>query len=215
MIEDALSRPGHLRAVTAAAPEAYPISRSERLPELAWVKWYGSRWLFSKAHLTCTYEVQGMMLALFDIATLQSPIGTLPDDDEELAKLLRVDLIHWRSLRRQGDYGPLRGWVHVDCEGELRLAHAVVTEGLEDVLRRRDMREATRSAQAETKRIDRLRQSLAARKLAAAIAGDMMLLRRIDQWLLETGNKKRTELVLDRAVAHALREGWFDAPRLT
>ena len=83
---------------TGSLPE-YPIGRDERLPELAFVKWIPSRWLSSSGHLKCTYEVQGVARALFDLATSQSPIGTLPDYNEELAKLLRIDLGHWQALR--------------------------------------------------------------------------------------------------------------------
>lgn len=206
-----------LTAVTEHALPEYPISRDERLPELAFVKWIPSRWLNSSGHLKCTYEVQGMARALFDIATAQSPIGTLPDDDEELAKLLRVDLGHWRALRALGERGPMRNWVRCLCHGkgngEVRLYHHVVTEQLMDVLNRREARELSKEAQAVTRRYQRMIDGLRKAGLSDEVLADGILMTRMDKWLAENCTGNRTTLVLLRAIEHAHREGWFRAGR--
>lgn len=206
-----------LTAVTQHALPEYPISRDERLPELAFVKWIPSRWLNSSGHLKCTYEVQGMARALFDIATAQSPIGTLPDDDEELAKLLRVDLGHWRALRALGERGPMRNWVRCLCHGkgngEVRLYHHVVTEQLMDVLNRREARELSKEAQAVTRRYQRMIDGLRKAGLSDEVLSDGILMTKMDRWLAENCTGNRTTLVMLRAIEHAHREGWFRAGR--
>lgn len=206
-----------LTAVTQHALPEYPISRDERLPELAFVKWIPSRWLNSSGHLKCTYEVQGMARALFDIATAQSPIGTLPDDDEELAKLLRVDLGHWRALRALGERGPMRNWARCLCpgkgNGEVRLYHRVVTEQLMDVLNRREARELSKEAQAVTRRYQRMIDGLRKAGLSDEVLSDGILMTKMDRWLAENCTGNRTTLVMLRAIEHAHREGWFRAGR--
>ena len=202
-----------LSAVPPDPLPEYPISRDERLPELAFVKWIPSRWLNSSGHLKRTYEVQGIARALFDIATAQSPIGTLPDDDEELAKLLRIDLGHWRALRALGERGPLRNWASCICPGkgagEVRLFHRVVTEQLLDVLNRREARELSKESQAEVKRFQRMVEGLRKAGLADEVCADGILMTRIDRWLKDNCTGNRTGLVYLRAIEHAAREGWF------
>ena len=189
----------------------YPIDRSERLPELAFVKWVPSRWLNSSGHLKCTYEVQGMARALFDICTAQSPIGTLPDDDEVLAKLLRIDPGHWVAMRAMGTRGPLRNWVHCQAGDEVRLMHAVVTESLLDVLARRETRELSKGRQAEIKRIERLINGLRGAGLSAAVLEDAVLIARMDEWLTANHRGNRTPIAHLRVIEHAARAGWMAA----
>lgn len=204
-------------SLSLIAPEklpVYPIERDERLPELAFVKWQPSRWLNSSGHLKCTYEVQGVARALFDLATAQSPIGTLPDDDEELAALLRLPLNHWVAMRTMGDRGPLRNWAHCLCpgkgNGEIRLMHHVVLAGLQDVLHRREARESGRGRQAETKRAQRLRAGMMAAGLSEAQALDEVLMRRIDDHLNQicTGNRMANHY--QAAFEYAVRSRWIE-----
>jgi len=202
-------RPAHLQPVAGTELPDYPIAREERLPELAFVKWVPSRWLNSSGHIKCSYEVQGMARALFDIATAQSPIGTLPDDDEELAKLLRLDHGHWVTMRALRDRGPLRNWQRCRSEGEVRLMHHVVTEQLLDVLARRETRELSRAAQAEAKRFDRLAQGLKGIGVDPAVTQDGILLKRMDDWLVATWRGNRTMAAYMAAIEQAVHEGWI------
>ena len=195
--------------VAVAELPDYPIPRNERLPELAFVKWVPSRWLNSSGHLKCTYEVQGMARALFDIATAQSPIGTLPDDDEELAALLRVPQGHWKGLRALGDRGPLRNWLPCRSDGEVRLMHPVVTAQLEDVLHRREQRELSKEAQAEAKRFERLSAGLHKAGLSEAVCQDGILLKRMDDWLSANWRGNRTVTAYLSVIEAARKERWI------
>jgi hypothetical protein len=201
-----------LTLIEPAALPVYPIERDERLPELAFIKWQPSRWLNSSGHLKCTYEVQGVARALFDLATAQSPIGTLPDDDEELAALLRMPLNHWGALRSMGERGPLRNWVPCLCPGkgtgEIRLQHHVVLASLQDVLLRREARETGRGRQVVNKRVQRLRAGMMAAGIGPMQADDPVLMKRLDDFLEQTVNGNRMPNHYQAAFEHAVRQGW-------
>lgn len=204
-----------LHLIEPTALPVYPIERDERLPELAFIKWQPSRWLNSSGHLKCTYEVQGVARALFDLATAQSPIGTLPDDDEELAALLRMPLNHWVALRSMGDRGPLRNWTHCLCpgkgvDGETRLQHHVVLASLQDVLLRREARETGRGRQVVNKRVQRLRAGMIAAGLSPVQADDPALMQRLDEFLVQAVNGNRMPNHYQAAFDHAVRQGWID-----
>lgn len=193
----------------------YPIGREERLPELAFIKWQPSRWLNSAGHLRCSYEVQGVARALFDLATAQSPIGTLPDDDEELSALLRLPMQTWKALRGLGDRGPLRNWVRCLCPrssgpAEIRLMHHVVTAALQDVLERRESRERSRGQQAVVKRTQRLREGMRAAGCTEDQTRDDVLMKRLDDWLSQVCTGNRTALHYQRAFEHGVKQRWID-----
>lgn len=203
-----------LSLIDPADLPVYPIEREERLPELAFVKWQPSRWLNSAGHLRCSYEVQGVARALFDLSTAQSPIGTLPNDDEELAALLRLPIQNWMALRGLGDRGPLRNWELCLCPGkgagEVRFMHHVVLASLQDVLSRRESRERSRGQQAVVKRVQRLREGMVAAGLSPAQAGDEALMKRVDDWLTQVCTGNRTAQHYARAFEHAVRQRWID-----
>ena len=207
------ARSAQLTVLSVETLEQYPIARDERLPELGFIKWVPSRWLNSSGHLKCSYEVQGMARALFDISTAQSPIGTLPDDDEVLAKLLRVDPGHWQSMRALGNRGPMRNWRHCLCGDETRLMHSVVTETLIDVLHRREQRELSKEAQATAKRMERLASGLHQLGVDQAVTSDGVLMTRMDDWLRDNCRGNRTQAAYARALTHAAAQGWLELPR--
>lgn len=202
-------RAARLQPVAVADLPEYPIARGERLPELAFVKWVPSRWLQSSGHLKCTYEVQGVARALFDLATSQSPIGTLPDDDEELAQLLRLPQTQWVGLRGLDARGPLRNWTRCLSDGEVRLFHRVVTEQLLDVLHRRETRELSKVAQAECKRLERLAEGLIKAGMVEAATQDGILMKRMDEWLQANWRGNRTLSAYLQVTKHAADQGWF------
>jgi hypothetical protein len=184
------------------------------LPELSFIKWSPSRFLNSSLHLLCNYEVQGVARALFDISTQQSPIGTLPRDDEELAALVRLPMVKWRELRALGERGPLRNWRPCLCTGrtpedsEVRLYHPVILSTLEDVLNRREERERSRGQDAEGKRLKRLGDGMVAAGLSPAQAQDAVLMARIDAHLLEVCHGNRRAAHYQAAFEFAVRQGW-------
>lgn len=199
----------HLQPVPNAPLPEYPIPRSERLPELSFIKWVPSQWLNSSGHSKCTYEVQGVARALFDISTAQSPIGTLPDDNEELAFLLRLPLPQFTALRGLGDRGPLRNWFRCTSEGEVRLMHRVVTASLQDVLERREVRALSKEAQAERKRFERLVDGLRAAGMNEAATCDGILIKRMDDWLRENWQGSRTLKAYLKVIVQAREMGWL------
>jgi len=193
----------------------YPISRDERLPELAFIKWQPSRWLNSAGHLKCSYEVQGVARALFDLATAQSPIGTLPDDNDELAALLRMPASHFAALRGLGQLGPLRNWTRCLCPRghaapEIRLMHHVVTASLEDVLSRREAREAGRGRQVVDKKMQRMRAGMVKAGLSPLQVADDVLMGRLDEFLNKICTGNRMPHHYQAAFDLAVRQRWIE-----
>ncbi|HEY0213727.1 MAG TPA: hypothetical protein VGC40_09095 [Paenirhodobacter sp.] len=182
-----------------------------RLENHFFVAWHFSRWLNSEMHLCATYEVQGIARALFDLAHMQSPTGTLPDDDVQLSRLLRLDIMRWRELRSM-EFGPLRGWFRVKCGDRTRLAHSVVIEVLSDAMQRRDERERVAGEKAVAMRLKRLRDGLRALGLNDRALADNVLIERMDEWLLEHVNGQRRVSAYERVIAFAKQQGWFGRP---
>lgn len=182
-----------------------------RLESHFFVPWHFTRWLNSEMHLCATYEVQGLARALFDLAQVQMPTGTLPDDDVQLARLLRLDPVRWRELRGL-EMGPLRGWYRVRCGDRVRLAHPVVSEILQDVVERREARERANGEKAVAVRIARLRKALGAMGLSAQVLADELLIERMDKWLLDNVRGQRRVDAYERVLFVAKREGWFGRP---
>lgn len=197
-----------LRPVASADLPVYPIGRDERLDSNSFVKWQTHRWLASRSFKLCTFEVQGMMRALFDMCQCESPVGTLPDDEDELAVMLRCDLRRLRELRAM-DMGPLRNWQPCLCGSERRLMHPVVLEQVRDALERRAMAELSKEEKAVSKRLMRLEKALLDNGMSKAAVADPILLQRIDQWLSEAHRGNRTQAVYRSAILHAVQQRWI------
>lgn len=204
----------HLRGVVVAAdmlPE-YPLPREFRMPTHYYIAWWHNRWLNSTLHLTSTYEVQGVALALFCIAQNQSPIGTLPEDEVLLARLLRLDVGRWRDLCRM-EISPLHGWYRVRCGGEVRLAHPVVLEVIEDARDRREARELSKDERAQQRRVQRLRQQLVDYGIDERMASDTLLREELNEWLEQNCKGRRGPMWIARALQWANRNGVISAAR--
>ncbi len=118
------------RLVEAEAVDVYPISSTERLDAHYFVAWNLKRWRGSdfRRHGYADPEVGFFGVELFHLAQDETPVGTLPCDDEALAFLLRMPIGRWRELRAR-EITPLHGWRQIACDnGQVRLAHPVVTE---------------------------------------------------------------------------------------
>lgn len=186
----------------------YPIEKTTRLTAHYFTMWWHDRWLNSVMHLKGSYEVQGVAVALFSIAQRQSPIGTLPEDESLIARMLRIDLDKWRDLMSLS-INPLHNWERCLCGNEVRLMHPVVTEVALDAINKRDVREAANNARAEEMRLRRLREGLEALGCDRRVILDDVLMNRLDGWLLETCRGNRTRLVYERALMFAKRAGWL------
>lgn len=202
-----MSRPTQLRPINETMP-VYPIDRDTRLDAHSFVKWWHHRWMSSRTFKLASWEAQGMARALFDMSQTESPIGTLPDDDDELAVMLRTDARRISDLRRQ-EFGPLRGWVRCQCGNEVRLMHPVILEQVRDALDRREVHRMSKEQQAVKKRMDRLKDGLRKRGLGDVALADDVLIERIDGWLEQNCRGYRTVAAIDMALQHAVRERWM------
>lgn len=196
-----------VRVISVDDLPEYPIDRTTRLDGHSFVKWAHIRWLSSAMCKRATWEAKGMARELFDLAQLESPIGTLPDDDEELALMLRVDLHRMRELRAMR-FGPLRNWSPCLSDGERRLMHKVVLEQVRDALERREVHELSKEEKAAYQRVKRLREALAKMGTAADVLADDVLIGRMDEWLKAHCRGNRRQQHYDAAMLQAVNAGW-------
>lgn len=203
-----ISAPAPALAVVANDLPVYPIGRDERLDGQSFVKWQTQRWLASRTFKLASWEVQGMARALFDLCQTESPIGTLPDDDAELAFMLRCDARRLAELRKM-EFGPLRNWRPCLSEGERRLMHDTVLEQVQDALDRRAMQDMSKDERAVAQRLDRLRKGLAKQGVDNSVLADDTLIARMDAWLVERRISRRTEAVHRSVLLHAVQSGWI------
>lgn len=201
-----MTRAPALQVVTTDDLPEYPISRDVRIDVHYFVKWQHNRWLGSSMCIGASYEAKGMARDLFDMAQNQSPIGTLPDDDVLLSRMLHVDLLHWQNLRKQ-QFGPMHGWTRCLADGEVRLMHRVVLEQVQDALFRREIRELSKEEGAERKRLQRLRDGLVKLGCAPAVVDDGILMGRIDGWLTANWKTKRGQMAYAAAFVEAQQQG--------
>lgn len=192
----------------------YPIAPEDRLDGNSFVKWSTNRWLASKTFKLMPWEMQGMARALFDMCQNETPVGTLPDDDEELGFMLRCDARRVRELRGM-EFGPLRNWSRCVCagqgNGQVRLMHPVVLEQVRDALERRSLALLSKDEKAVTMRLERLRKALLTQGCSKEVVADDILINRMDAWLNEARKGKRTEAVYRSAILHAVQQRWMGA----
>lgn len=119
-----------MHLVEAGGIPEYPISADERLDSHFFIQWNLKRWRASETRRrgyqdpACGFYA----LELFFLAQDEAPVGTLPADDDAIAFLLRMTLDRWKELKSRAA-SPLAGWYQVQCDnGQVRLAHKVVTE---------------------------------------------------------------------------------------
>lgn len=203
-----------LSLVSGATLPEYPIGRDERLDGQSFVKWHTARWLSSRSFKLMDWEAQGMARALFDLCQNESPVGTIPDDDDELAFMLRTDARHIRELRGL-EFGPLRNWTRCVCNGEVRLMHPVVLQQVQDAIERRELAKLSRDDKAVSMRLARLRKGLLAAGLDKAVVADEILVGRIDQWLEENRRGNRTKETYSAAIWHAVQNRWIERGLVT
>ncbi|MFY1706236.1 hypothetical protein J3365_01950 [Tritonibacter scottomollicae] len=160
--------------------------------------WERRRWLNSDMRLKGTPECRALYFDLINIAYDQTPVGTVPQDLETLAKLLLVDPGHFRSLCKL-DYGPLHKWTPCICEdGEVRLMHPMVLRSLTEALSRKEDNRAKHEAANAAKRLQRLRMTVAG--YHAELAKNDAAIRWMDEWLVQEGCEYRNASWIERAM---------------
>ncbi|WP_108258978.1 hypothetical protein [Mangrovicoccus ximenensis] len=176
-----------LSAVPTAVDDIpeYPIEKGERLESHSFFQFHHNRYLNSDFFSLADWEVQGVALALWSLSRLQDPVGTLPTSPKLLiAKLPRMTLEAWEGLMRR-DPNPLHGWVQCRVGSEIRLMHSVVTEVTLEGLARHTANDDKKKADAERKRMDRLKATVAKLGHAKLAANEMFVLQ-LDELLRET-----------------------------
>ncbi|QRF66365.1 hypothetical protein [Ponticoccus alexandrii] len=125
----------HLSSVPSEPLPDYPISAAENLDSHYFLQWNLKRWRGSAFKKTCDPVVGWYGFNLFCIAQDGRPVGTLPDDPSQLAFDLHLSVDKFEDLCRLNP-SPLHGWYRVRCDnGEIRLAHKVVTECVQEALK--------------------------------------------------------------------------------
>lgn len=188
---DELSRRPALQLVGEDDLPEYPFGAEERLTTHYFVTWHFDRWLNSEARLTMHWSLRGLALDLFFLSQKQSPIGTLPHDDRQLAALLLLDLDEWVLIRRKTP-SPLYRWTPCRCGSSVRLMHPVVLEIVQDAFSHRQHRRDAAEQARVAKRLARLRDSLE-RMGSGRIARDAGCVERLDAWLEANCHGRRTE----------------------
>lgn len=179
---------------TSEIPE-YPIPAGERLESHFFVEWHHNRWLSSDFRLLADLEVRSLGLDLFFLAQNQAPVGTLPQDERILARLVGVDLDKWQAFCKR-EPSPLENWTPCRCDGEIRLAHPVVTEIAEKAFSTKNKYLENLEAGRERKRIRDLNLRIAEQG-HARMASDPSFVGRVQAWLEAnvdgswTGNRVR------------------------
>jgi len=192
---------------TTSLPE-YPFSSNERLTPHFFTTFHHDRWLNSRLRLSAPPDVRGLALDLFFLSQKQSPVGTLPDDDIQLAALLMLDLRTWQSYRLR-EWSPLYKWTPCLCDtGEIRLMHDVVVEMIHDAISRRDKKRIEGELGRRRKRLERLQSQIIQAGASRAMAEDADLLERVDAWLERNCQGNRTRDWVRRALeVDASRDG--------
>lgn len=185
----------------------YPIPSSERLDSHYFVQFNHDRYDHSgfrrKAYRDPEVGFFGM--ELFFKAHGETPLGTLPMDDDSLAFLLGLPLERWLSLKER-TFNPLYNWSPVRCDnGEVRFAHPVVQEVMQDALRGHHEHKASNESKAVYQRrrrlIDLLRECGCGDKLLA----DEFAVAWLDDWLLEHHRGQRRFPQIQHSIQRALR----------
>ena len=196
-----------------SGPEIYPISSRDRLDSHFFLQWNLKRWRGSdfrkKAYKDPEVGFYGF--ELFCLSQDETPVGTLPSDDEGLAFLLHLSLEKWKSLRER-KITPLHGWRLVRCDnGEIRYAHPVVTEVAQEALGGRSDLMAKREADRERKRLEALPGKMLRAGAPKGMAEDEGFVLQFDQFLIENfdaAGQRRPAMIRQALEAFSLaREG--------
>lgn len=184
----------------------YPISSKDRLDSHFFLQWNLKRFRGSAFRKLVDPEAGWYGFQLFCIAQDGTPIGTLPCDERELAHDLNLPLEKWQALMGR-DISPLYGWSQVMCDnGEIRLAHPVVTEVAQEALKskRRNQEDSERR---------KLNKRLKDLSIKITMIGAQQLLQqagfleKFNDWLDEKHpNEQRRETLVRRALDAFLLE---------
>lgn len=181
----------------------YPLSTDERIDHHYFMTWERRRWLNSDMRMKANAECRALYFDLICISYDHSPIGTLPLDLDVLAKLTMTEPGHFRSLCEL-TYGPLHKWHRYRCDnGEIRFGHAYVVRTLQDAISRKEDNRAKTEAANVSKRLQRLRQTVAG--LHLELSKNDAAIRWMDEWLQQEGCGYRSTTWVERGMTAWVR----------
>ncbi|MBE3637479.1 hypothetical protein [Mangrovicoccus algicola] len=189
----------------------YEISHRERLDSHFFVMWNLKRWRGSRfrKHAYKDPEVGFYGRELFDICQDETPVGTLPCEDAEIAFLLRISVPKWRELDGR-EVSPIYNWHKVMCDnGEIRRAHPVITELLLEALDSKRRNAAKNADERMRKRLGTIAAHLSQKVPGGArIAASDERLNEISDWIdAAYPGGSATEKRVREALAE-LSKGW-------
>lgn len=201
----------HLTPVDSNDLEVYPFGPTDRLDSHYFVPWERRRWLNSDMRLKGDPAARALYLDLIWISYEQSPVGTLPNDMETLAKLTFSDAAAFRRMC-QLDYGPLHKWrlCRIGDSDEIRLYHPMVLSTLTEAVSRREDNRARMEAANTHKRLQRLRGALTG--YDAQLAKNDAAILWIDEWLNKQGCGYRSSNWIEQGI-QAWSNHMFDLRR--
>jgi len=180
----------------------YPIPTALRLSGHSWVAFDYVRWDRSTFRIRADLEVKGVFLDLLGASQKETPVGTLPVEEDLQADAANVTLDVWRRLMAR-PISPLYGWRQCLCDdGSIRLYHPVVLEVVQDALKYK-LRNAQRAeSDRERKRLEDLPAQVLRAGCSKAMSEDQGFILQLDQYLIEhlPMGRNRTALVVRRAI---------------
>ena len=187
----------HLQAVTSAELPDYPFELTDRLDSHFFMAWERRRWLNSDMRIKGTPECRALYFDLINVAFDHSPVGTLPDDLDMLSKFALCEQSHFKALCGL-PFGPLHKWGRVNCEGEVRLAHPFVIKVITEAISRKHDNQAKNEAANNSKRLQRLRGTIAG--YHADLAKNDAAVLWMDGWLVKEGCEYRSAAWIERGM---------------
>lgn len=161
----------------------YPISAEDRLDSHFFIQWNLKRWRKSSFRNLAEPEIGWFGFLLFCESHDETPVGTLPTDERLLARALGITVERWQSLCRR-DITPLHNWSKVMCDnGEVRLAHPVVTEVALEALKSSRKNKSDRDDRKRAKRIKDLAEMVEKRIQAPQLLRNPGFVDRFNDWL--------------------------------
>lgn len=196
-----------LQIIDAADLPEYPISAESRLDSHYFMQFNHDRYDRSNFRRKSYRdpEVGFFGMELFFKSHGETPLGTLPADDESLAFLLGLALDRWLSLKER-PFSPLYNWRPVRCDnGEIRLAHPVVQEVMEAALRGHQEHKASNESKAVYARRKRLVEVMRECGCSDDLCGDEFAVGWIDEWLIQHHTGQRRMPQIQASISRALR----------
>ncbi|MBU3000435.1 hypothetical protein KO491_11375 [Roseovarius nubinhibens] len=202
-----MSKALNLQVFDASELPEYPIPAECRLDSHYFMQFNHDRYDRSEFRRKAYRdpEVGFFGMELFFKSHGETPLGTLPADDDSLAFLLGLPLDRWKSLKER-PFNPLYNWRPVRCDnGAIRLAHPVVQEVMEAALRGHQEHKASNENKAVYARRKRLIEALRECGCGDELCSDDLAVGWLDDWLLKHHMGQRRMPQLQSSIARALR----------